>query len=72
MLSHLVIDRLRLARYIVFAKNFLAPRSHWPTWERCKATGYDEARPVWLAVWLLIIADNALHLLINYLTLLFL
>ena len=67
--SHLVIDRMRLARYVVFGKNFLAPRSQWPRWERCRSTGYDEGRPAWLAVWLLIIADNTIHLLINHLAL---
>jgi len=48
--THAVIDRYRLARHVVWAKNQLAPAGH---------------RPAWLAVWLLIIADNTLHLLIN-------
>ncbi len=34
------------------------------------ATGYPSATPAWLAVWLLIIADNTLHLLINHYALL--
>lgn len=62
--THLLIDRFRLARYVVFAKNFLG--SPWPVWEDCKATGYPSDRPAWLAVWLLIAADNTLHLAINY------
>ena len=65
-LTHLVIDRFRLARFVCFAKNFLAPPSQWPTWDRCMVTGYDFDRPPWLAVWLLIIADNTMHLLCNY------
>jgi len=65
-LTHLVIDRFRLARFVCFAKNYLAPPSQWPAWERCKVTGYDSDRPPWLAVWLLIIADNTMHLLCNY------
>lgn len=65
--THLLIDRFRLARYVVFAKNFLG--WPWPKWEDCKATGYPSARPAWLAVWLLIAADNALHLAINFLAL---
>lgn len=36
-------------------------------WENCKATGYPSQRPAWLAVWLLIAADNTLHLAINHL-----
>lgn len=70
--THFVIDRFRLARYAVFAKNFFAPRSHWPTWADCSATGYSASRPPWLSVWLLIIADNVLHIGINGLALRFL
>jgi hypothetical protein len=65
VVTHFAIDRWRLARFVVFAKNFVAPRSSWPVWSRCSATGYDESRPPWLAVWLLIIADNTLHLICN-------
>lgn len=68
LLTHFFIDRYRLARYVVFAKNFLAP-SPFPTWKDCEATGYPSARPAWLAVWLLIAADNTLHLAINYVSL---
>jgi hypothetical protein len=60
--THMVIDRYRLARHIVWAKNLMAPKGfragHTPT-------GYPSDTPAWLAVWLLIIADNTLHLLIN-------
>jgi hypothetical protein len=55
--SHFVIDRYRLARFVVWAKNgFNGPVT---------ATGYPDDTPPWLAVWLLIIADNTLHLLCN-------
>lgn len=64
--THAVIDRYRLAKYVVFAKNFLAPKSLWPKWSDCNITGYPSTSPPWLAVWLLIIADNTIHLLINY------
>ena len=62
--THLLIDRFRIARYVVFAKNFLG--WPWPRWEDCKATGYPSDRPAWMTVWLMIIADNTLHLSINY------
>lgn len=62
--THLVIDRFRLARFVVFGKNFLG--WPWPKWSDCKATGYPSDRPAWLAVWLLIAADNTIHLAINY------
>jgi len=70
--THFLIDRFRLARYVVFAKNFLAPKSEWPNWYNCSSTGYPSERPAWLAVWLLIIADNTLHLTINYLAIYYL
>lgn len=62
--THLLIDRFRLARFFVFAKNFMG----WPLpkWDDCKATGYPNSVPPWLSVWLLIAADNTLHLAINY------
>jgi hypothetical protein len=94
--THFVIDRWRLARFIVWMKNFLAPwqkvvrtqvpntpeassasgsvaqltvvRSN-PVWAECKATGYPPQTPAWLAVWLLIIADNLMHITINGLAL---
>jgi hypothetical protein len=80
LLTHFAIDRWRLARYVVWAKNWLAPRqlhaierpgaelrylSRTLPWEHCTATGYPPDRPAWLAVWLLIIADNIIHVLIN-------
>lgn len=63
--THFVIDRWRLARYVVWAKNW--PMT--PPWRECKATGYPPDRPPWMAVWLLIIADNILHVLCNGLAL---
>lgn len=74
--THELIDRYRLARYIVWAKNFIAPvsvRGFFAgedftcnlSWGECSGTGYPPDRPAWLAVWLLIIADNILHVAIN-------
>lgn len=65
VVTHIVIDRYRLARHLVWIKNFLAPRADWHPWSECSGTGYHRDRPEWLAVWLMIIADNTLHLLIN-------
>lgn len=77
--THVVIDRWRLARYLVWTKNWLAPmrirrggtgawlyvESYNPPWEECRGTGYDQRRPIWLTTWLLFIADNTAHVLIN-------
>jgi hypothetical protein len=60
--THILIDRWRLARHVVWFKNQLAPKvfrpGHTPT-------GMGVGKPDWMAVWLLIIADNVLHMLIN-------
>lgn len=66
VLTHALIDRFALAKYVCFAKNHLAPPSEWPVWEKTNATGYAEDKPVWMSTWLFIIADNALHLACNY------
>lgn len=56
--THFLIDRFRLARYVVWLKN-----GAWKS--TITATGYRREIPDWLAVWLLIIADNTLHLICN-------
>jgi len=61
--SHFVLDRWRLARYVIWLKNW-----PWPgrrSWEECKETGYPPETPKWMATWLMIIVDNTLHVLIN-------
>lgn len=63
--THIVIDRFRLARHFVWFKNQLAPKASRFAWASAKGTGYPADTPPWLAVWLMIIADNTLHLLIN-------
>jgi hypothetical protein len=66
--SHIVIDRYRLARFVVMAKNRVTDwTSNFNT-----PTGYPADAPPWLAFWLLIIADNTLHLTINFAALRFL
>lgn len=67
VLSHFVIDRWRLARYVCYLSNMLAPRHAWPDHPISETTtGYDESKPAFMAVWLLIIVDNTMHLAINY------
>lgn len=62
--SHALIDRYRLARDVVFAKNKIAQPSL--LWSDASGTGYHKDVPPWLSVWLLILADNTIHLAINY------
>lgn len=56
--THFLIDRFRLARYVVWLKN-----GQWSS--PITATGYSDDKPAFLSVWLLIIADNTLHILCN-------
>lgn len=64
VLTHFFIDRYRLIRYVIFAKNKV---TDWNLkWEDCNATGYTRLKPAWLTVWLMIVADNALHIAVNY------
>lgn len=67
--SHFLIDRYRLARWVIWTKN-----RPWPGGSACDATatGYPADTPAWLAVWLLIISDNTIHLLCNAASLRFL
>ncbi len=60
--THFVIDRWRLAKHVCWAKNQLAPVDWRPPHT---ATGYSSDKPDWMAVWLMIFADNTLHCLIN-------
>lgn len=69
-ISHALIDRYRVAKYIIYARNYLHDRSL--KWSECKGTGYHQDKPAWLTVWLMIIADNTLHLSINYLAIAYL
>lgn len=61
--THIVIDRYRLAKYVVWFKNQFAPKKFRPA---VTATGYADDVPAFLSVWLMIILDNLIHLAINY------
>ena len=63
--THIIIDRFRLARHFAWLKNQIGPKSARFSWASSKATGYPADTPPWMAVWLMIIADNTVHLLIN-------
>lgn len=124
VLTHFLIDRFRLARYVCWIKNFLSPpetlgeqstitavnenfdtlkpgailkmsgsngatqariievsvttlvvkaiQRWWRPWAECKGTGYPSDRPPFMAVWLMIITDNLMHVTINALALMYL
>jgi hypothetical protein len=86
--THYVIDRYRLAKYVVWAKNQAAPELYRHPWDHhTQATGYHrefdnwaaeedpevdpilcevQSKPPWMSTWLMIIADNTMHGLINH------
>jgi hypothetical protein len=53
--THFLIDKFRLAKYLCQLKNWTKDPS-----------GFDSNTPAFLAVWLLIIVDNIIHITINY------
>jgi len=66
--THFLIDRFRLARWVVWFKNGyvwnrIPARATGPN--APTATGCADDVPPWLSVWLLIIADNILHVILN-------
>ena len=67
--THFFIDRYSLAKRVATVKNYLAPCKHWPKNGDLSDFGYHKHTPEFLAMWLLIITDNTLHLLINFVAL---
>ena len=65
--THFLIDHFGLARFVVRLKNSLGSWSTRNDYDT--PTGYPATMPPFLSVWLLIIADNTMHLLINYVAL---
>ena len=78
LITHFLIDRYRLARLVCFGKNYAGVIAwNWIVWpsglvsakrsyvEPYYATGYPQGTPPFLDVWLLIIADNVLHVMLN-------
>ena len=65
LLSHALIDHFGLARYVVWAHNWIGLKRPAP-WVSCQMTGFGDDRPIWLTVWLTIIVDNSMHLAINH------
>jgi hypothetical protein len=65
--THAIIDHYGLARYVVRLKNSLGDWKERALYDT--STGYPEDCPAWLKTWLLIVADNTLHLAINHFSL---
>ena len=66
IVTHFIIDRFRLARFVCWVKEWVSwPLARPRPWAECSATGYAPNKPPWLSVWLMIIADNVMHVCIN-------
>lgn len=63
--THTVIDRYQLASYVAMLKNMAGNPLHWRDY--ATRTGYSDETPPWMSMWLVIITDNTIHLLANYL-----
>lgn len=63
--THFAIDRWRLAKHVVWAKNQIAPAGHRYPRGEAGPFGNHRDQPDWLAGWLLFIADNTMHALLN-------
>lgn len=80
-LTHVVIDRFRLAKRITWLKNWIAPLRVWRSdelgvrWEWSSANarwadakknaGAPPETPAYISFWVMVIVDNTIHLLIN-------
>ena len=68
--THWLVDRFRLARPLVWAKNQATWVAHYRyRYDEAGWHGYRTDKPEWLAGWLLILADNTIHLVTNHLIL---
>ena len=60
--THIVLDHTYAVKHLIWFRNQFAPKAYRPPHT---ATGFGVDRPDWIAVWLMIIVDNTLHLAIN-------
>jgi len=68
--THAAIDRFDAAKYVCWGKEWITSPIEKPQpWSNCNGNGYCKDAPIWLTCWLKIIADNTLHLTINFLAL---
>ncbi len=58
--THLIIDRFRLAKHVMWLKELISPQSYRRTLRATKkrADGPD--------FWLMVMVDNSIHLLLNF------
>ncbi len=67
--SFLALLIIWLTHSLIDGTNIVYKLNQIKNWNFQTDSGYDECRPQWIWVWLIIIQDNILHLTINYLSL---
>lgn len=68
--THVLIDHYRLAKQVIWLRNYLAPAGDNVPWRIARTNqGMPPEVPTGMATALLIVADNTLHLVINAATL---
>ncbi|MQS17422.1 DUF3307 domain-containing protein [Streptomyces kaniharaensis] len=66
VVTHVVLDRYRAAKYLVWARNLIAPAGRRVAWADVQRNhGSSVTTPAGLANALVIVADNTVHLVIN-------
>lgn len=60
--THIVLDHYYAAKHVIWFRNQFAPKAYRPPHT---PTGFGVDRPDWIAVWLMIIVDNCIHMIIN-------
>lgn len=63
--THAVLDRFRVARTLVWARNQLAPARDRYAFATADAGGFAPGTPAHLSCWLTTIVDNLIHVAIN-------
>lgn len=65
--THIVLDHYRVAKYVVWIKNFMSPRKYWYSWAEAKENnGFPAKTPAHISFWIMVIVDNTIHLAINF------
>lgn len=64
--THAIIDHYRLAKHFIWAKERLFSPGPKTSWAEAKENGgFAKSVPPFMAIWLMIIVDNTIHILIN-------
>lgn len=61
--THMLLDHYRWAKHVAWAKNYVAPKEYRA--KDLQNAGYPASVPSGLAMALMIVADNTIHMLIN-------